>query len=211
MGKFKVHRIPLGSYECNCYLLHDVESNTAIVIDCGDGKGLVEYMKENGLKPKINYGLLTHGHFDHALGVKYLQDNLGVVFFMSFDDLEASRMEPYLYTEVENVNPVYDNSDLTLDDFNVHVITTPGHTPGGVTYKIGDCLFTGDTLFKGTIGRTDLFGGNFDTLTESIRTKLFTLPGEFVVYPGHGEESSIANEKTSNRFLKEILGEELNG
>lgn len=206
MEKFDVHTIPLTSYECNCYLLHGRESNTAIVIDCGDGKGLVEYMEENNLKPEIKYGLLTHGHFDHALGVKYLQDNLGVTFFMSLSDLEAARTEPYLYIEIDNVNPVYDNSDLHLGEFDAHVITTPGHTPGGVTYRIGNSLFTGDTLFKGTIGRTDLYGGDFNVLAESIRTKLFTLPDELVVYPGHGYPSTIGEEKKSNRFLNEILG-----
>lgn len=206
MKNFDVHTIPLTSYECNCYLLHDKESNTAIIIDCGDGEGLIKYMEENNLKPDIKYGLLTHGHFDHALGVKYLQDNLGITFFMSFHDLEVSRTQSYLFIEIDNVNPVYDNIDLHLGDFDAHVITTPGHTPGGVTYKIGNCLFTGDTLFKGTIGRTDLYGGDFDTLVGSIRTKLFTLADELLVYPGHGDPSSIGEEKVNNRFLKEILG-----
>ncbi|EIA23345.1 hypothetical protein SFB2_168G1 [Candidatus Arthromitus sp. SFB-2] len=127
---------------------------------------------------------------------------------MSLPDLQSQYDEPYLFTKLYNINPVYDNLILNFDSFEVEVIATPGHTLGSVSYRIDDLLFTGDTLFKGTIGRTDLYGGDFNTIIESIRFKLFSLPDDTIVYPGHGEESSIGEEKINNRFLRDILGDE---
>ena len=187
MSGINVYRVPLGSYECNCYLVHNTADNNTIIIDCGDGKELVNYIEKNNLNLNIKYGLLTHGHFDHTMGVEYI---------------------PYLFTKLYNINPVYDNLILNFDSFEVEVIATPGHTLGSVSYRIDDLLFTGDTLFKGTIGRTDLYGGDFNTIIESIRFKLFSLPDDTIVYPGHGEESSIGEEKINNRFLRDILGDE---
>lgn len=208
MQNINVYRIPLGSYECNCYIVHNLENDNALIIDCGDGEGLNRYLIENNLKLNIKYGLLTHGHFDHVMGVKYIQDNFNTVFFMALQDLQAQYQEPYLFSELENVNIVYDSTKLDLGDFKVQVISTPGHTMGSVSYKIDNLIFTGDTLFKGTIGRTDLYGGNFDDIIRSIREKLFILSNDTIVYPGHGEDSTIGEEKKSNRFLKDILGKE---
>ncbi|BAK81278.1 MBL fold metallo-hydrolase [Candidatus Arthromitus sp. SFB-rat-Yit] len=212
MRDINVYRIPLGSYDCNCYLVHNIINNNTIVIDCGDGEGLVNYIEKNNLNLNMKYGLLTHGHFDHTNGVEYMQQHFGTTFFMALPDMQAQHEEPYLFTKLNHINPIYDNSVLNFDGVIVNVISTPGHTLGSVTYRIGDLIFTGDTLFKGTIGRTDLYGGDFDIIIESIRYKLFNLPDSTIIYPGHGEESTIKEEKISNKFLKHILGgENLNG
>ncbi len=208
MSGINVYRVPLGSYECNCYLVHNTADNNTIIIDCGDGKELVNYIEKNNFNLNIKYGLLTHGHFDHTMGVEYIQRHFNTTFFMSLPDLQSQYDEPYLFTKLYNINPVYDNLILNFDSFEVEVIATPGHTLGSVSYRIDDLLFTGDTLFKGTIGRTDLYGGDFNTIIESIRFKLFSLPDDTIVYPGHGEESSIGEEKINNRFLRDILGDE---
>ena len=203
MRNIKIHRIPLGSYETNCYLLENIDTKNALIIDCGNGEEFQEYVDANKLDIKIKYGLLTHGHFDHVMGVEYIQNNYGTVFFMSLEDLKAQQEEPYLFPRLRNVNVLYHGLELNLDDFKATVISTPGHTMGSLTFKIENHLFTGDTLFKNNVGRTELYGGNFEDLIKSIKEKIFTFPKETIIYPGHGEESTIENEMNNNEILKQ--------
>lgn len=201
MDNIKIHRIPLGNYQSNCYLIEDIETHNALIIDCGDGQELQDYIDNNNLDLKIKYGLITHGHFDHVMGVKYIQENYDTMFFISLEDLQAQHEEPYLFPKLKNVNIVYDGLDMNLEDFKVSTIATPGHTKGGMTYKFENHIFTGDTLFKGTVGRTDLYGGNFDILMKSIKEKLFTLSEDTIIHSGHGEESTIGEEMKNNEFI----------
>ncbi len=203
MEKIKIHKIPLGSYRSNCYIIHNLENDNALIIDCGDGKELEEYFNENNIKLKIKYGLLTHGHFDHVGGVSYLQENYGTTFFMGLEDYQAQYEEPYLFTKLNNINMVYDGLSMNFDDFKVDVIYTPGHTPGGMSYKFENHVFTGDTLFKNTVGRTDLYCGSFETLISSIKDKLFKLPKDVIVHPGHGVDTTIGEEMQNNEYVKE--------
>ena len=179
MEKHKIHKVPLGIYRANCYLIHNLENNRAVIIDCCDGEELQKYFDDNGLKLDIKYGLITHGNFDHVGGV------------------------PYLFTKTKNVNMVYDGLTMDFEDFKIDVISTPGHTQGGMTYKFENHIFTGDTLFKNTIGRTDLYGGDFETLVSSIKNKLFKLPNDTIVHAGHGKDTTIGDEIKNNEFVGE--------
>lgn len=204
MQNIKVHRIPLGNYRSNCYLVQDIDTNNALIIDCCDGEELQIYIDKNNLDIEITYGLLTHGHFDHVLGVKYIQKKFNTMFFVGREDLYAQEDEPYLFPRITKLNVVFDNSTLSLGDFSVNCIATPGHTKGSFTYQIQDNIFTGDTLFKGTVGRTDLYGGSFKELMSSIRERLIILPEDTVVFPGHGSETTIGEEIKFNEFLKDL-------
>lgn len=201
MENVVIHRIPLGSYQSNCYLIENTKTNNALIIDCGDGLDLQQYIDLNNLNFSIKYGLITHGHFDHVMGVEYIQQRYDTMFFMSLEDFQAQYEEPYLFPLLKNVNIVYDSLSMNLDDFRVDTIWTPGHTMGGMTYKFENHIFTGDTLFKGSIGRTDLYGGNYDTLIRSIKEKLFVLPECTIIHSGHGEESTIGEEIKNNEYV----------
>lgn len=201
MDNIKIHRIPLGSYESNCYLIENLEENSALIIDCADGNELQMYMDKNNLKLDISYGLITHGHFDHVMGVEYLQEHYGTMFFISLEDFQAQYEEFYLFPSLKNVNMVYDSLTMNLGGFKIETISTPGHTKGGMTYKFGNHIFTGDTLFKENVGRTDLYGGDHGTLIRSIKERLFTLPKDIVIHPGHGEESTVGWEMENNKYI----------
>lgn len=201
MDNIKIHRIPLGSYKSNCYLVENLEENSALIIDCADGQELQNYIDENDLKFDISYGLITHGHFDHVMGVEYIQERYGTMFFISLEDFKTQYEEEYLFPRLKNVNMVYDSLTMNLGNFKIETISTPGHTKGGMTYKFKNHIFTGDTLFKENVGRTDLYGGDHDTLIKSIKDKLFILPKDIIIHPGHGEESTIGWEIENNKYV----------
>lgn len=199
-----------GPVQANNYLVVDEVSKEAILIDCSDYvEEIIDYVKKNNLK--VKYILLTHGHFDHVLGINRMNEVLGAKVYVHEGDKEQvvntrSVMTMFgLPTEgVENPKitaTLSDAGELTLGNQVIKVIETPGHTPGGVCYLIGDCLFSGDTLFHGTIGRTDLPGGSFQQIKHSVKDVLFALDENIKVYPGHGEPTSIGYEKKFNDIV----------
>ncbi len=190
----------------NCYFLES--ENAAIVIDPGyERESILTFLNKNEGKERLI--LLTHGHFDHIGGADYLRQKTGVkigigaldVPALSDDDLNCAylfkrKLEPF------SADYKYLDDDLIkVGDIELKVIFTPGHTVGGVSYLCGDNLFSGDTLFKTSVGRTDFAGGSFEELEKSIK-KLYTLPDETVVYSGHGESSTIGFEKKYNPFVR---------
>ena len=198
--------------EC-CYVLWD-ETLECVIIDPGfssDGEfaRLKRLVTDNGLKPvKV---LLTHGHFDHVLGLEAACKFWGVKAYFNEKDREqierASLYSDALGIETkpftgEHVN-VADGEIISFGTTTLKVIETPGHTQGGVCYlnEAQKILFSGDTLFAGSIGRTDHLGGNLEQILESINTRLMTLDGDIVVYPGHGPRTDIAYERSTNPFL----------
>ncbi len=198
-----IKAIPAGIYDANCYIVMDEKTRDAVVLDPGgDGEMLERAIKDMGANVKSI--LLTHGHMDHVGGVEYLSDKLNVPFYISKIDEEYMEKDNYVFGSIRNANGyLEDGNELSFGSLNIKVIATPGHTKGGLCFLIEDKLFTGDTLFQGSIGRTDFIGGSFPEIINSIKTKLLPLGDEIEVYPGHGPKSSIGYEKGYNMYLND--------
>lgn len=195
-----------GQLENNMYLVADEVSKKAVLIDASSNiPELIEAAKDYD----VQYILLTHGHFDHIMGLTSLKKALNAEAVICKDDLVISdNINEFtrFFGLPEVVPPHYekyikDDDIINVGELKIKVITTPGHTEGGVCYLIENKLFSGDTLFKGSIGRTDLFGGNFKKLSDSIKNKLFKLDDKIEVYPGHGDMTTIGFEKKYNEII----------
>jgi len=194
-----------GPIQVNTYLLYDEISKEAILIDVGgSAEKIINKINELNLKVLGIYN--THGHFDHILGAKEIQEKLNIPFYVHKEDkLFVEKLDAQMtYYGMPSALPpeingyVDNNSEIKLGKNIVKVIETPGHTQGGVCYLADEMLFSGDTLFLESIGRTDLPGGDYSTLKKSIREKLFTLDENIKVYPGHESSTSIGHEKEYN-------------
>lgn len=202
-------RLPVGIYQANCYIIHDEKTKAAAVIDPGgDFPELKNYIQANGLK--VTYIIITHGHGDHIGALKELADYTGAPVCIHSGDQEMLRSSRMNYSAEMGYAPVEMSADRLLKDGDVlelgavklEIIHTPGHSPGGICIYAEGSLFSGDTLFACSIGRTDLSGGSYDELIASIKNKLLLLPDDTAVYPGHGPSSTILIEKKRNPFLK---------
>lgn len=196
----------------NNYLLIDEESKEAALVDCSSVDDRIwEELKNNNAT--LKYVLLTHGHFDHIAGIR---PDMGISanhstpqIVMNEKDLgwlkNANKYLP-MFGMPEITIPtidifVKDGDILKLGNTEIKVIETPGHTQGGVCYLVDNNLFSGDTIFRESVGRCDLEGGNFNQIVESIENKVFTLPEDILIYPGHGKMTSVGWEKEHNRFM----------
>ena len=195
-----------GQLENNMYLVADEASKKAVLIDASSNiPELTKFAKDYD----VEYILLTHGHFDHIMGLTSLKQALGAQAVICKDDLVISdNINEFtsLFGLPDTVPPVYDKyikdgDIINVGNLKIKVIHTPGHTEGGVCYLIEDNLFSGDTLFKQSLGRTDLFGGNFNKLVDSIKNKLFKLDSNIKVFPGHGDMTTIGFEKKYNQLV----------
>jgi hydroxyacylglutathione hydrolase len=203
--------ITVGALQVNCYVLGWPETHEAVVIDPGDNApAILQALQRHELK--LTRILATHGHFDHLLAARPLQEATGAKFYMHPGDLpllEALRQTAHAWLGIDPGPPpevtgdLQDGQVLRFDETEITVRATPGHSPGGVSllHQAGKRVFTGDALFAGSIGRTDLPGGDTDTLIQSIRTQLLALPDEYVVLAGHGPATTIGQERRSNPFL----------
>lgn len=202
-----VKRIPAGVYAANCYILMDEITKECAVIDPGgDEEELIGYIK--ALDAKVKFILLTHGHVDHTGAVGHLKEVFNVEAHIHRYDGEFIQNEEFMFgplkfkgQDVKLNMDVEDGKIFSLGNLSIECIETPGHTPGGVCYRTQDKLFTGDTLFLRSIGRTDLRGGDFDALMKSIKDKLLILNDNITVFPGHGPQTSIKYEKEHNPFI----------
>ena len=198
-----IKAIPAGIYDANCYIVMDEKTKDAVVLDPGGDWEMLERAIKD-MKANVKSILLTHGHMDHVGGVEYLSDKLNVPFYISKIDEEYMEKDNYVFGSIRNANGyLEDGNALSFGSLNIKVIATPGHTKGGLCFLIEDKLFTGDTLFQGSIGRTDFIGGSFPEIIDSIKTKLLPLGDEIEVYPGHGPKSSIGYEKGYNMYLND--------
>ncbi|GAA0077845.1 MBL fold metallo-hydrolase [Clostridium sp. CTA-5] len=196
-----IKTIPAGIYDANCYLVIDEESKECGVIDPGGDAQRIESIIKS-LNVKVKYIILTHGHVDHVGGVVELSKSLNVPFFISKIDEEYMEKDNYVFGSLPKASGYLKEGDtLSLGDKEFKVIETPGHTKGGLCFLIEDKLFTGDTLFQASIGRTDFAGGDFKEIIKSIKEKLIILGDDIEVYPGHGPMSNIGYEKRRNTFL----------
>lgn len=211
MSDVKIGRMMIGSYQTNCYFLFREETKKAIVIDPADnGKLIYDKLTQNGFS--VEAILLTHGHFDHIWGSKELRELSGAKIY-ALDkeqtlcesvDNNLSAMVGRAYTVVPD-EYVADGAELTFDNISFKVIATPGHTIGSCCYYVekAGILISGDTLFQESTGRTDFPTGSMSSIVRSIREKLFVLPDDTKVYPGHGDSTTIGYEKKYNPFVAE--------
>lgn len=209
MAAYKVEGYQVGQIMTNCYLVSNEETKELLIIDPGDQADLLaRKIDESGAKPMAI--LLTHGHFDHVLAVNELAEQYQIPVYAHENEkkqLHSTAVEffPHLGRsgEIRVDHFISGEPLLKLAGFEIKVLMTPGHTQGGVCYyfeKEG-LLFSGDTLFFGSIGRTDFPGGSYKDLIQSVETKLFPLPEDVVVYPGHNNATSIGFEKQNNPFF----------
>ena len=197
-----VRTYPLGSLQTNCYLVIDETTNKAAIIDPGaQADYIIREIESLGIE--IDSILLTHCHFDHNGAVTELKDKYNVDIYLNkaeeeYMDIDSSGIFgklPKFYKYVD------EGEEIKVGNLTFKTIFTPGHTKGGTCYLVEDNVFTGDTLFNGSIGRTDFLGGSYNEIINSIETKLMILDDDINVYPGHGPKSTIFHEKMKNPFL----------
>ena len=199
-----INTFTAGPIDANNYLLTD--NDEAVLIDCSEAKPEVL----SALKgKKLKFILLTHGHFDHVMGVNEMREKTGAKVLINKEDVvrmneSADIMRTFGVQGVETTKAddfLNDGDTLKFGNTEIKVIATPGHTQGCVCYLIDGKLFSGDTLFKESVGRCDLPGGNFQKLSDSVKNRLFTLDDNTIVYPGHGPETTIGHEKKYNEII----------
>jgi hydroxyacylglutathione hydrolase len=185
----------VGWLSTNCYVVGCEENKEAAVIDPGieteaEAKEILDYIKQNGFH--IKYIINTHGHPDHVSGNATIKEATGALILIH----EAAS------EQVQADRKLRDGDVIHVGNFKLVVLHTPGHTPDGISLLGDNVVFTGDSLFAGSIGRTDFSGGSFQELMKSIKTKLLPLPDNFKVYPGHESSTTIGDEKKYNPFLQ---------
>lgn len=200
--------LQVGPLASNCYILADEKSKKAVIVDPGGNPNEILKVINRG-KFNVEYIFLTHGHPDHIAGLKKVKDATKAKIVIHEKDanmLISPRDNLSAYLGVESVQPPADielkgDEKFSVGDLVLEIIHTPGHTPGGISIKVKNVVFTGDTLFAGSIGRTDFPGGSYNELISSIKNKLLPLDDNLIVLPGHGEKSTIIKEKNLNPFL----------
>lgn len=207
-----IERLILGVVQTNCYLLENRKMGLALVIDPADeAEEIVEALEEKGLQTEAV--LLTHGHFDHGLAAVDVAEHFGVEIWageeegslLSNPNQTASFLVPGLSFTLEPDRLLKTGEELQVAGIRIRVLATPGHTSGGVSYYLPDyqIVFSGDTLFCGSVGRTDLPTGNMRTLLHSLTDVLLELPAGTVVLPGHGGSTTVELERRYNPYLEE--------
>ena len=206
----KIEKYVVGMIGTNCYLVINEETKDTVMVDPGAyPTKLKNAVKEQGLKLKAV--LLTHAHFDHIMGLSDVMEDIKIPVYVEEADLpmmmdgESNLSSGYMrggYQFADAV-PVRDGQQLQIAGFQFRVIHTPGHTPGGCCYYFPyeDVIFTGDSLFCGSIGRTDFKGGRMSDLVRTVKEKIMTLPEHTEVYPGHNDTTTIENERMYNPYL----------
>ena len=192
----QIHTLPLGDYQTNCYLL--CEDSRCVIVDPGyEPETVLAFLKAKGLTAEAI--LLTHGHFDHVGGVKAIAAELDCPVYLHKAELS---MPPMMTAGTLYYTHTYDEGDtLSLAGLTIRVLHTPGHTPGSVCLICENVLISGDTLFAGSCGRTDLPCGNWTTIRQSLQ-RLAALEEDYTVYPGHGESTTLSREKRYNPYLR---------
>ena len=206
-----IDKLVLGPFSTNCYIVGSESSRAGIIIDpADDAKTILDRVK--GLELDIKIIILTHGHIDHVGALKAVKEATGAEMAIHTDDAKSLRglrgwLQSFLVPGLTYPLPpppdrlLKDGDSINVAGLSFKVLHTPGHTPGGICLLGEGIVFSGDTLFNYGIGRTDLPGGSYNQLLESIRTKLMTLPDDTIVYPGHGPETIISAERQANPFL----------
>ena len=193
----KIHTLTLGLYQTNTYIIHEASSKSCCVIDPGyEAATILDKLENLGLT--LDAILLTHGHFDHVGAVKDLAADTDCRVFLCAEDA----LLPPMFTggKLYYTDTYAEGSILNIAGLYIHVLHTPGHTPGSVCLLVEDTLFSGDTLFAGSCGRTDI-GGDWAAIQKSLK-RLASMDADFRVFPGHGESTTLAAEKRYNPYMR---------
>ena len=206
----KIETIIVGPLQVNCYVVYDEKSLDAIVIDAGDEPDkILKFIRRENLK--VHYLVCTHAHFDHIGGISGVKEKTGAKIMLHLDDLE-------IYMSVESQGAIWgfnivqpphpdlfaqEGDEVAAGDVTLKVIHTPGHSPGGICLVTDETIFSGDTVFAGSIGRTDFSGGSIEALKVSFK-KILSFPPETVIYPGHGNWTTVSDEWKQNFFVHEL-------
>ncbi|MDR2615453.1 MAG: MBL fold metallo-hydrolase [Oscillospiraceae bacterium] len=196
-----IKTLVVGQLETNCYVVSDEATHECVIIDPGaDSDAIIDYIKYNDLIPRAVF--ITHAHFDHTMALpEVLRQTGGVPVYVharevgDANDRSASRL-----SDASDLRFYAEGDEIKIGALSFRALETPGHTLGSVTLLCGNALFTGDTLFHGSCGRTDL-GGDMELMEESLR-RLSALPGDFDVYPGHAEATTLENERRFNYYVR---------
>lgn len=218
MSEIFIKTFPVGAFQCNCTILADQNTKEAIIIDPGDEPDkIINEVQANGFE--VKYLLHTHAHIDHISGTKKVCQQTSSEICLHKDDqflydnlkMQSDLLGMNVDSEVLPVQKYIEHGDeISLKEFGCHVLHTPGHTPGSVSFLVQSCelgekkldlLFSGDTLFMNSIGRTDLWGGDYPQIIASIKEKLLTLSDDTIVIAGHGPKTTIGHERKGNPFL----------
>jgi glyoxylase-like metal-dependent hydrolase (beta-lactamase superfamily II) len=208
-----VRGIVVGAFQENCWVIGNRRTGEAICVDPGDQPDEIMAMARD-MGVTIKYIANSHAHIDHILGVRGIRDATGARFLLHEGDLEMARntaesAKRWGGMQIENPpDPdafLKDLDEIDVDGLKLTVLHTPGHTPGSVCFYANGVLFAGDTLFQGSIGRTDLPGGDYQEEMNSIVDRLLVLPDETIVLPGHMEQTTIGAERRKNPFVREEL------
>ena len=202
----KIEAQQVGELMTNCYIVWDENTKNAAVIDPGDdGAYLSDCLRKEGLNLRLI--LLTHGHYDHIGGVSELKQTCGTTpeIYMSEKDLHLKPLfhEP-VSLDPDEVTNWKEGDTVTMDSITFRVMETPGHTPGSVCLICGDVVFSGDTLFQGSCGRTDFPGGSWTEMEQSLK-RLYELPGDYLVLSGHTGSTSLDRERKTNMFMRSAI------
>ncbi len=196
--------LTLGPLATNCYIL--VNGGEAVVIDPADeGRLILEEVKKNSCR--LKYIIYTHCHIDHTGGAPYLKKNTDVEILTGRGEEKTIQQMPFvqipgLSGELESPDKfITESEEIDIGGAPLKILSTPGHSPGGISVYIPGALFCGDTVFMSSVGRTDFPGSSWEALEKSIREKIFTLPDDTKIYPGHGPETSVGWEKENNPFI----------
>ncbi len=204
----EIEILEVSPLQVNCYLVWSKEDKIGVIIDPGDEDEMIlERIENNDFQPKAI--LLTHGHADHIAAVAPLKKKLDIPIYIGKGD------EKMLESPSANVSMMFgfqiscppadhilkDGDVISFGSLEFSIFSTPGHSPGGICYFCKNSLFCGDTLFNGSIGRTDLPGGDYRRLIDSIDKNILSLPDDIICYPGHGPKTTVGNEKKHNPFL----------
>jgi len=208
MAKLIIEHLMVGPLQSNCFIVGDEESGEAVIIDPGgDGDMILNTVSR---KPwKVTAILNTHAHFDHIAGNAVVKNGTGAPLMAPRGDssfMAQAHISARMYCLEVDSSPepdrlLDDGDSIDLGDEKIKVISTPGHTPGGATFVTSIGIFPGDSIFAGSIGRTDLPGGDYDTLISSIKARILSFDDDTPVYPGHGPATTVGRERAHNPFL----------
>lgn len=199
-----IKTIPVGQLETNCYVVVNEETLACVVIDPGDeSNAIMDYIESNRLRCEAI--MLTHGHFDHVGAVNEILEQTGCALYINPRDEGYEVGKSGMKFKMPEGGKYYDDGDIIVEaGFEFKVLATPGHTPGSVCLICGGALFTGDTLFRGSCGRADLPGGSMREEMRSLK-KICELEGDYEVYPGHMDSSSLERERRFNHYCREAM------